>query len=627
LNTPRPRQRSLGLLALGALGVVYGDIGTSPLYALRECFDSHKGLGLSETHVIAVLSMIVWSLMLVISLKYMFFILRADNRGEGGILALLALVKSKAGTVTKSFTLCFLVIGIFGAALLFGDAIITPAISVLSAVEGLKFVTPVFSPYIIPVTLGILMVLFALQRMGTGRIGNVFGPIMFVWFTTLGALGINSVIQTPEVLEALNPWYAISLFLENPHVAFLVVGGVFLSVTGGEALYADMGHFGRSSIRWSWFVLVLPGLLLNYFGQGALLLRSPEAVTNPFYLMAPEWMIFPLVVLSTIAAVIASQAVISGVFSMTRQAVQLGYLPRMRITHTSAEEIGQIYVPLMNMVLCIATVALVLSFKTSTNLAAAYGVAVSLIMVITTLLAMIVAKRIWGIHPLVVIVVGMAFLAIDSVFLFSNLMKIHDGGWVSLIIATFASICMLTWKKGRMILMDRLSQVRVPLKDFVQNVEKSKITRVPGTAVFMTADPEGTPIGLTHNLLHNHVLHETVIVMNVTSETRPYVLNEDRLEIKEVGKRFFHVVAHYGFMQTPNIPRIIEMCRFHGVDIHWEEITFFFGRETLIATDRVGMAKWRENLFIFMSRNAQTAMEFFRIPPNKVIELGIQVEL
>jgi len=571
--------------------------------------------------------MVFWSLTLVISLKYMFFILRADNRGEGGILALLALVKSKSGSTTRRFGTLFLVIGIFGAALLFGDAMITPSISVLSAVEGLKYVTPVFSPYIIPITLGILVLIFSLQRLGTGRIGSVFGPIMLIWFTTLGALGINSVIETPAVLEALNPYYALSLFWEDPGVAFLVAGGVFLSVTGGEALYADMGHFGRSSIRWTWFVLVLPGLFLNYLGQGALLMRNPGAASNPFYFLAPDGMLLPLVILSTIATVIASQAVISGVFSMTRQAVQLGYLPRMRITHTSAEEIGQIYVPLINVFLFIATVTLVLTFKTSTNLAAAYGVAVSMIMVITTLLAMIVAKRVWGINPIVVVVVGFLFLIIDGVFLFSNLIKIHDGGWVSLVIALFASICMLTWKKGRMILMDRLAQVRVPLKEFVANTEKRNITRVSGTAVFMTADPEGTPIGLTHNLLHNHVLHETVIVMNVTSESRPYVLNEDRVEIKEVGKRFYHVVAHYGFMQTPNIPRIIEMCRFHGMDIHWEEITFFFGRETLIATDRVGMAKWRENLFIFMSRNAQTAMEFFRIPPHKVIELGIQVEL
>ena len=367
----------MGLLALGALGVVYGDIGTSPLYALRECFDPHKGLAITESHIMAVLSMIFWSLMLVISIKYIFFILRADNLGEGGILALLALVKSKTGGLTRRFGTLFLVIGIFGAALLFGDAIITPAISVLSAVEGLSIVTPVFSPYIMPFTIVILIVIFALQRLGTGRIGNVFGPIMFVWFTILGAMGINSVVQTPEVLAALNPAYAVLLFWEDPHIAFLVTSSVFLVVTGGEALYADMGHFGRSSIRWSWFVLVLPGLLLNYFGQGALLIRSPEAAKNPFFLMAPDWLLVPLVILSVIAAMIASQAVISGVFSMTRQAVQLGYLPRMRITHTSAEEIGQIYVPLMNTVLCIGTLGLVFAFKTSSNLAGAYGVAVS----------------------------------------------------------------------------------------------------------------------------------------------------------------------------------------------------------------------------------------------------------
>ncbi len=613
------------MLALGALGVVYGDIGTSPLYALRECFGEHYGLTLTEGHVLAVLSMIFWSLMVVISLKYMFVILRADNRGEGGILALMSLTGAKPGTGKAGLLLLFL--GIFGAGLLFGDAIITPAISVLSAVEGLKIATPIFEPYILPLTIAVLTGLFMGQRIGTGRIGFIFGPIMFLWFTTLGALGLNSVFQTPEILGALDPRHALGLFFEDPKIAFLVSGSVFLVVTGGEALYADMGHFGRSSIRWSWFLLVLPGLVFNYFGQGALLLRSPEAVHNPFYMLAPEWALYPMVLLSTMATVIASQAVISGVFSISRQAVQLGYLPRMRILHTSADEIGQIYLPVMNGFLFVSTVALVLSFKTSSNLASAYGVAVSLDMVITTFLAMIVARKMWGIHPVLVVVAGIVFLCIDIIFFSSNMLKFFDGGWVSLAIATFVATCMLTWKRGRLILMERLSKVRVPLTEFVQSVEQKNITRVPGTAICMTADPEGTPIGLTHNLLHNHVLHETVIIMNVHSEDRPYVLNEDRLEIKELGKKFYHVRVAYGFMQTPNIPRIIEMCRFHGIDMHWEDITFFFGRETLIATDRVGMAKWREHLFIFLSRNAQTAMEFFRIPPEKVVELGIQVEL
>lgn len=623
----KTRNSNLGLLALGALGVVFGDIGTSPLYALRECFDPHKGLAISETHILSVLSMIFWALTLVISLKYMFLILRADNRGEGGILALMALTIPKNGKMRRRIDRLLILLGILGAALLFGDAMITPSISVLSAVEGLKVVTPVFEPYVLGITILILFFVFFVQRIGTGRIGFIFGPVIFCWFTVLGALGLNAIIENPVVLAALNPWYAVSLFLEDPWVAFLVSGSVFLVVTGGEALYADMGHFGRPPIRWSWFLLVLPGLLLNYLGQGALLLKNPEAVVNPFYLLAPEWGLVPLVILATFATVIASQAVISGVFSLTRQAVQLGYLPRMRIIHTSADEIGQIYVPAVNLFLLVSTITLVLGFKSSSNLASAYGVAVSTIMVITTILAGFVARRLWGVHPLVAFVVAAFFVAIDSLFLASNLLKLPEGGWVSLVIGGLVGTCMLTWKRGREILMERLKQVRLTLVDFIASIPSKAANRVPGTAVFMTADPEGVPVGLVHNLQHNHVIHEKVLVMNVNSEERPYVLNEDRLEIKKLDQNFYHIRVHYGFMQTPNIPRIIEMCRFHGLDIHWDEITFFFGRETLIATDRVGMAKWREKLFILLSRNSQTAMEFFKIPPNKVIELGIQVEL
>ncbi len=623
----RTHHTSLGVLTLGALGVVFGDIGTSPLYALRECFASHTGAVVNEATVLGVLSLIFWVLILVISIKYMFIILRADNKGEGGLLALTALASE--GTLRSSKTAIFSVVGlgVFGAALLYGDAMITPAISVLSAVEGIAVRSEGLESFVIPVTLVILTALFMTQRFGTGIIGRIFGPVMCIWFSVIGTLGLMAIIKNPEVLRAIDPRYALDFLFTDWAVSFAVMGSVFLAVTGGESLYADMGHFGRSAIRLGWFLLAMPALLLNYFGQGALVLSNPEAVRSPFYLLAPEWAQVPMVILATTATAVASQAVIAGIFSITRQAVQLGFLPRTQVVHTSAGEIGQIFVPKANLFLWVSTVALVLSFKSSSALAGAYGVAVSAIMIITTLMAGYIAWKRWKWNPIVIAVLGIGFLAIEALFLSSNLMKLDEGGWISLLIAALISTCMLTWKRGREILMQRLREKRMTLTQFIDQVREKRVYRTEGTAVFMTSDPNGLPVGLFQNFLLNHVVHQQVIIMNVQFEEIPFIPVQNRIQISNLGENFHFVTVHYGFMQTPNIPRIIEMCRFDGVPVNKDDVTYFFGRETIIATDRVGMQKWRERLFILMSRNSQTAMEFFKIPTDKVVEFGIQVEI
>ncbi len=623
----RTHHTSLGVLTLGALGVVFGDIGTSPLYALRECFASHTGAVVNEATVLGVLSLIFWVLILVISIKYMFIILRADNKGEGGLLALTALASE--GTLRSSKTAIFSVVGlgVFGAALLYGDAMITPAISVLSAVEGVAVRSEGLESFVIPVTLVILTALFMTQRFGTGIIGRIFGPVMCIWFSVIGTLGLMAIIKNPEVLRAIDPRYALDFLFTDWAVSFAVMGSVFLAVTGGESLYADMGHFGRSAIRLGWFLLAMPALLLNYFGQGALVLSNPEAVRSPFYLLAPEWAQVPMVILATTATAVASQAVIAGIFSITRQAVQLGFLPRTQVVHTSAGEIGQIFVPKANLFLWVSTVALVLSFKSSSALAGAYGVAVSAIMIITTSMAGYIAWKRWKWNPIVIAVLGIGFLAIEALFLSSNLMKLDEGGWISLLIAALISTCMLTWKRGREILMQRLREKRMTLTQFIDQVREKRVYRTEGTAVFMTSDPNGLPVGLFQNFLLNHVVHQQVIIMNVQFEEIPFIPVQNRIQISNLGENFHFVTVHYGFMQTPNIPRIIEMCRFDGVPVNKDDVTYFFGRETIIATDRVGMQKWRERLFILMSRNSQTAMEFFKIPTDKVVEFGIQVEI
>ena len=623
--------RLLGL-ALGALGVVYGDIGTSPLYALRECFHVYGVHGVKPSHdnVLGVLSLVFWALIIIISIKYLVFVMRADNRGEGGILALMSLVPPRLREA-RSGHWVLVAIGLFGAALLYGDGMITPAISVLSAVEGLEVATPLFKSAVVPITLVILLFLFAIQRRGTAGIGALFGPVMIVWFLTLAVLGVIWIARVPSVLAAINPWHAVRFFLDNGWHGFLVLGSVFLVVTGGEALYADMGHFGRRPIRMAWFTLVLPSLLLTYFGQGALLVTHSDAAANPFYeslrLIAPDWMLYPMVGLATAATIIASQAVISGAFSLTRQAVQLGYIPRIEIVHTSGREIGQIYIPSINWLLMLATFGLVLGFQKSTNLAAAYGVAVTATMVITTILAAMVALRLWGWKPALVIPVTAFFLLIDSSFFGANIIKLVDGGWFPLLVGILVYTLLSTWKKGREILAERLRQESLPLEEFVANVKPEMPPRVPGTAVFMSRDPRGTPPALLHNLKHNKVLHSKVILLSILTEEVPVVAPEDRIEVQPLGKEFYRVMAHYGFTEAPEVPEVMELLKEKELRLEPMATSFFLSRETLIPSSAPGMALWREKLFAVMTRNAQRPTDYFRIPVNRVVELGMQVRL
>jgi KUP system potassium uptake protein len=605
---------------------VYGDIGTSPLYALRECFHGPHAIAPTAENVHGVLSLVFWSLLIVISIKYLAFVMRADNRGEGGILALLALVRSDAKD-GRHRHLALLAMGIFGAALLYGDGMITPAISVLSALEGLSIATPFFEPYILPLTVVILVGLFVVQSHGTARVGAVFGPIMLLWFSTLGLLGLVSIATYPRVLASVNPLDAFTFFRANGWHGFLILGTVFLVVTGGEALYADMGHFGRKPIRFAWFTLVLPALFLNYFGQGALLLRDSSHAVNPFFHLAPEWSLIPLVILATAATVIASQAVISGAFSLTRQAVQLGYSPRVRIEHTSHEEIGQIYVPSTNWALMAATLVLVLEFKTSSNLAAAYGVAVTSTMVITTALAYFVARHRWGFGLPAALSITAFFLVFDLAYFTSSLVKVPHGGWVPLIIALGIFILMTTWKRGREILAARLQQVAVPFEEFLKRIEAERPTRIRRAAVFLTGNPTGTPPALIHNLEHNEVLHQPVVLLTVETREVPYVPSAERLEIVPLGAGFHRAIASYGFMQDPSVPEIVARMTRHGLHLRMDEITFFLGGENVVATRLPGMAIWREKLFALMSRNALRATDFFRIPPSRVIEVRMQVEI
>ncbi|MFL6196254.1 MAG: potassium transporter Kup [Thermoanaerobaculia bacterium] len=624
--------RRLFALSLGALGIVYGDIGTSPLYALRECFHGEHGIAPTHDNVLGVLSLVFWSLIVTISIKYLVFVMRADNRGEGGILALMSLVPHDIRERALERRWLLVALGLFGAALLYGDGMITPAISVLSAVEGLEVATPFFNPYVVPITLVILLFLFLIQRRGTAGIGALFGPVMIVWFLVLAGFGVAWVARVPSVLGAVNPGHAVRFFAENGWRGFLVLGSVFLVVTGGEALYADMGHFGRRPIRLAWFTLVLPCLLLNYFGQGALLVAHPDAAAHPFYelvrRMAPEWFLYPMVVLATAATIIASQAVISGAFSLTRQAVQLGYIPRIEIVHTSNQEIGQIYIPSINWALMLATFGLVLGFQEASNLAAAYGVAVTATMVITTLLAYVVARHRWGWKRIFVAPFALFFLIIDSAFFGANIIKIHDGGWFPLLVGFVVYMLMTTWNRGRQILSERLSAESLPMAAFVDTVRPDSPSRVPGTAIFMSRDPNVTPTALLHNLKHNKVLHSRVIVLTLTVEDVPAVPPEERLEIQSLGKEFYRLIAHYGFMQSASVPDVLALLKEQkGIALDEMTTTFFLSRETLIASKEPGMAIWREKLFALMVRNAQRPTDFFRIPVNRVVELGMQVRL
>jgi KUP system potassium uptake protein len=620
-----PTGRQLFALALGAVGVVYGDIGTSPLYAMRECFHGLHAIDPTRDNVLGVLSCIFWSLILIVSIKYLVFVMRADNRGEGGMFALLALVPRDLGRPRRIAILTAL--GIFGAALIYGEGMITPAISVLSAVEGLKLATPVFVPYVVPITIGILVALFAAQRRGTAGIGAVFGPVMILWFLTIGGLGLSWLLRDPHVLVALSPTYAVRFFLHNGLHAFFTLGAVFLVVTGAEALYADMGHFGKRPIRIAWFALVLPALVLNYLGQGVLLVHEPAAADNPFYRLAPDWALYPLVALATAAAVIASQALISGAFSLTRQAVQLGYMPRVQIVHTSEEEIGQIYIPGVNWLLMVASIGLVLGFRESTRLAAAYGIAVTLAMVITTNLAYAIARGHWGLRRRAALPVYMAFLAIDLAFVCANVLKIADGGWFPLAVGLSIYTLMSTWKSGRELLSQRLARGAVPFEEFVKTIQPGSPPRVPGTAVFMSRDPVATPAALLHNLKHNKVLHERVVLLTLLTEEVPSVPPEKRAEVTDLGNGFYRLCARYGFLQSPGVPDVVERARAQGLDLQTMHTTFFLSRETLIPSRKRGLAIWREKLFWLMARNAVRPTDFFRIPPNRVVELGMQIRL
>ncbi|HEY0015877.1 MAG TPA: potassium transporter Kup [Longimicrobium sp.] len=622
-----PTGRDFYVMALAALGVVYGDIGTSPLYAIRESLGEHYGLSAGRENVLGVLSLIFWALIIVISIKYLTYVMRADNRGEGGMIALTALVAPARRMRPGSRRWTLVLVGLFGAALLYGDSMITPAISVLSAVEGLKVATPLFEPYVIPIVIAILVALFAVQSRGTAGIGKVFGPVTFLWFTTLGALGLYQIVQRPSVLAAVNPLYGVEFFARNGWPGYLVLGSVFLVVTGGEALYADMGHFGKKPIRFTWFALVLPALILNYFGQGALILGNPAAVEHPFFLMAPKWALLPLVALSTMATVIASQAVISGAFSLTRQAVQLGYLPRLHIEHTSDRQIGQIYIPSINWLLMLACIGLVLGFRSSTNLAAAYGVAVTTDMVFTSILFAFVARARFGWAPWKVGLLIAGFLVVDVGFWGANLVKIPNGGWFPLVIAGAFFVAMTTWKTGRQILADRLQGRTLPIKLFLADLEGSRYTRVAGTAVYMYGNPEGTPPALLHNLMHNKVLHERVVLLTVETDEIPVVDDDQRVTVSELGHGLHRVVLRYGFKEDPDIPLGLEQARTHGLVFKPMETSYFLGRETLIASKNPGMALWREHLFSVMSRNARSATSFFGLPPNRVVELGAQIEL
>lgn len=612
-------------LVIAALGVVFGDIGTSPLYAVREAF-GHTGLQPSADNVLGVLSLMIWSMGLIVSLKYLLFVLKADNKGEGGVLALTALISSlrPAEGARRS---PLIMIGLFGAALLFGDGIITPAVTILGAVEGLNIATPMFAPYVVPITITILVLFFWGQHYGTAKIGSVFGPILMLWFFTIGSLGLISVLKAPQILAAFNPMHAVNFCLHGGSKVILVLGAVFLTTTGAEALYADMGHFGRTAIRRAWYTMAFPGLLLNYLGQGALLLRNPGATTNPFYLLAPSWALYPLVILATMAAVIASQALITGVFSITQQAIHLGYFPRLKIVHTSITSIGQIYIPHVNWTLLILTIWLVVTFHTSSALAAAYGIAVSLTMLITTILACIVARRLWNWSPLWVGIAFVLMLGIDSVFLTANLLKIQHGGWFPLTLAGVLFMVMTTWKKGRLILFDYLKTHTIPFDQFVEEIHLKPPAMVNGTAIFMTAEPTGIPIALLHNVKHNKVLHERNIFLTIFVEEVPYVKREQRLEITPLRDGFYRMSARYGFMEKPDIKDILEASSERQLRLNLDETTFFLGKETIIATQNKGMAIWREKLFSFMSKNSEGATLFYNIPRQQVVEIGMQIEL
>ena len=618
------------ILALGALGVVFGDIGTSPLYAIHEIFaGAHNPVPITSNNVLGILSLLFWSLVVVVTAKYVTFMMRADNRGEGGIMALIALV---LGAIKESkYAKYLMLLGLFGAALFYGDSVITPAISVLSAVEGLEIATPAFKPYILPISIGVLFILFFAQKHGTAKIGGLFGPVMILWFCSLGLLGGLSIAKNPVVLNAINPIYAIEYFIANPTLGFFSLGAVVLALTGAEALYADMGHFGREPIKMAWIYLVFPALLLNYYGQGALLLVDSHAIENPFYLLAPDWALYPMVVLATAATIIASQAVITGTYSITQQAMQLGYAPRMEKQHTSNKEIGQIYLPAINWALMIAVAILILMFKSSSNLAAAYGVAVTGTMVITTLLSIIVVRKLWKWNLGLTILVAGFFLLVDMIYFSANLIKIGEGGWFPLLLGVIIFTLLTTWNRGRNLLHKKQAGDALLLEPFIHSLSEANIISIPGTAVFMTPNPAMVPHALLHSLKHYKSLHEHVIILTVETLDIPYVQDSESVEFRKLTNNpegnFYLVKVKLGFMDTPNLPVIFEKIKFDDFEINPMDTSYFIGRETVIPTIGSEMNYWREKLFVAMHRNAGSAASYFHLPPNRVVELGAQVEL
>ncbi len=625
-----PTGSTLAKLALGALGVVYGDIGTSPLYALKECFTGTHGVAPTPENVVGIVSLVFWSMTFVVTFKYLSFVMRADNRGEGGILALLALVARKGAA--KRSRRVLLILGLFGAALLYGDGVITPAISVLGAMEGVTVAAPALSHVVVPATVVILVFLFAFQKRGTATVGAVFGPVMLVWFVSISLLGVRGILLDPAILSAVDPSRGIAFFVHNGWQGFLVLGAVVLVITGGEALYADMGHFGRRPIRVAWLCLAMPALLLNYMGQGALLLHDPAGAANPFYLLAPSWALYPMIAIATSAAIVASQALISGAFSLTRQAVQLGYCPRVTIRHTSRTEIGQIYIPEVNWALGVSTVALVLGFKTSSALAAAYGIAVTGTMMITTLLFHRVVRDVWGWSPRKAAPLTAVFLVVDVAFFGANLIKVEEGGWFPLAAAAVVFTLLSTWKRGRQFLAAQMREAGLPLDDFLKDVSRKNPQRIAGTAVFMTGNTGNVPPVLLHHLKHNKILHERVVLVSLMTEEIPNVADSERVTVTELGCGFHQVIARYGFMETPDVPAMLDSIprrTIPGPKLVFKpmETTYYLGRETLLPDGTAPMPRWRKRLFIVMARNAQTASSFFGLPPNRVVEMGAQIQL
>jgi KUP system potassium uptake protein len=621
------RKQPLSTLALAAIGVVFGDIGTSPLYALKEAFSPSHGIALSEASILGVISLIFWAIVIVVGIKYVLFVMRADNNREGGVLALMTLAL-RTFRESGRMSGVLMMLGIFGACMFYGDAVITPAMSVISAVEGLEVAAPKLTPYVIPITIVILVMLFWIQRRGTAVVGKWFGPIMVLWFATLAVLGVYHIVLEPGVIVALNPYYAMSFMAEHVLQAYIVLGSVVLVLTGAEALYADMGHFGVKPIRYGWYGLVMPSLLLNYFGQGALLMHSPHAVESPFFLLAPQWALLPLVILSTIATVIASQAVISGAFSLTSQAIQLGYVPRMKILHTSDLAIGQIYIPLVNWMLLFIILCIVIGFKSSENLAAAYGLAVTATMIVTTMLASVVMTKLWGWNKAVVCGIIGVFFLVDLGFFGASLLKIEQGGWLPLCIGGALFFLLMTWYKGRMIVKDRTAADGIPLMPFLQGLLAHPPHRVSGTAIYLTGSDSLVPVSLLHNLKHNKVLHERTIFLNFKTRDIPYVEDTERLEVKDIGGGLFLVKAAYGFNETPDVKAVLEQIgRTHAMTFELMDTSFFMARETVVPTELPGMSVWRERVFAWMHQNAAKPTDFFSIPANRVVELGTKIEI